>query len=196
MDVNTALQKYKADEISLEEMEQLIEEEKQKFAPPKKEKRKTIKDERDYIVFLLAERDIKKIISIFKTFYSSFPWEVEEDAELKKILQNHWENEEFTNIIKLLSSFNNKVKTYNEKKEKKIDSALMPNQNSTNYYTHGCYVDQLRSLAGYEVENEDTEENTEEDDDLLSQYDNEQSNTEETNTEEDDDDDIDMVDNV
>lgn len=198
--LQNALERYKNDEISLEEMNRLIEEDKKKFQPPQPVKRKqSIRDFQLEIAEILAERNIDNIFALFKVFLETYPYDIEETAlnkvqNIKNVLKQRWESEEFSNIIKLLSSFEGKTDTWNKEKDKYMKSSLIPSSTTTNYNTHGCYVDQLRQKAGYTEEINDNDN----DDDLFS-YTHQQNDeateaeADNSNSDDDDDDDIEMM---
>jgi hypothetical protein len=117
----------------------------------------------DMIEELLQKQDLPSLLSVFKVFVNTYPFDIEVNVELQQYLSERWEDKDVTTVLQLIGVLTKKQKVYSSEKGKEVTKALLP----TTRKDEELY-DKYRESIGFEtVSKEEEEEENEIDDSVL-----------------------------
>lgn len=113
---------------------------------------------------LLQKQDLPSLLSVFKVFVNTYPFDLEVNVELQQYLSERWEDKDLTTVLQLIGVLTKKQKVYDKSKGKEVTKALLP----TTRKDEELY-DKYRASIGFETVNkeEEVEEENEIDDSVL-----------------------------
>jgi len=104
---------------------------------------------------LLKKEDLPSLMSVFKVFVNSYPFDVEVNVELQQYLSQCWEDKDVTTVLQLIGVLTKKQKVYSREKGKDVTKALLPTtRKDEELFNKYCASIGMATIEEEEEENE------------------------------------------